>query len=257
MYTLGREQSFQAIAEAGYELVELSAGPPHLDLSELSHAEMASLGSELERHHLRCVSINPIELNPISSNAELANATYRQYRSAIELAAELGAASVVMITGRRSPLIPMPEAQAKDLLRAHLHRLLPVAAKLGVTLTLEPVPYGFLQTASEVSSFIEEFEFDGLGITVDCANSFFAGADPADELRANAALVKLVHISDSWRERWAHVQIGRGEIDFRAVADALREIGYAGPTVYELVDGEDPAARFQTDRVPLLGWGWR
>ena len=156
------------------------------------------------------MSINPIELNPISSNAELATATYRQYRAAIELAADLGAAAVVMITGRRSPLIPMPEAQAKNLLRTHLDQLLPVAAKLGVTLTFDARAATVALTAERgFVGFIEEFEIAGLAITVDCPNILFAGADPAAEIRANADLVKLAHISDSWHERWAHAQIGR------------------------------------------------
>jgi sugar phosphate isomerase/epimerase len=256
LYRASREEALRQIAEAGYELVELSATPPFLDLSDVGAQEQRRIKQDLERNRLKCVSINPVELNPITANRDLSEACHRQYRAAIELASALEARSIVMITGRRSPLIPVPEAEARDLLRAHLELLVPVAERLGVTLTLEPVPYGFLQTAAEVASFIRDTGMSELGITLDCANTFFAGADPAEEVRAVGELVKLVHISDSWRARWAHTQVGLAEIDFAAFARALEESAYAGPTIYELVDGDDPGPRLRADRGRLSKWGW-
>ena len=140
LYHAGREDSFRAIAEAGYGLIELSACPPHLDLSDVGPQERRRIAGELERHGLRCVSTNPVELNPISENAQLKAATAHQYRAAIELTGELGGGAVVMITGRRSPLIPVGEAHARELLRGHLEALLPLARSLQVTIALEPVP---------------------------------------------------------------------------------------------------------------------
>jgi sugar phosphate isomerase/epimerase len=256
LYDASRAESLRAIAEAGYELIELAACPPHLDLSELGPGERRAIAAEIERPDLRAVSVNPVELNPISENAQLKAATAHQYRVAIELAGELGAASVVMITGRRSPLIPVAEARARELLRAHLEALLPIAGPLGVTIALEPVPYGFLQTASDVAGFIDESGLQGVGIAADCANLLVVGADPAQEVRANGERVAIAHVSDSWRARWAHTQIGRGEIDFEAFARALSDISYSGPTIYELVDGEDPGPRLRGDRDALRERGW-
>ena len=134
IYHLNREAALGRIAEAGYELVELGGSPPHLDLSDLKPDERRRIRGELERHQLTCVAINPIELNPISPNAALSELAYLQYRSAIELAAEVGAVHVVVIPGRRNLFIPMPERQAKELLRAQLERLLAVsgAARGGI-----------------------------------------------------------------------------------------------------------------------------
>jgi sugar phosphate isomerase/epimerase len=256
LYSGSLDDALRQIAEAGYRSIELAVGPPHLDVSDGASEVRRNLRRQLESYGLTCVSTNPLELNPVTANHELFDAACRQYRAAIELSAEVGAQSVVMVIGRRSPLVPMPMEAAKDLLRAQVDRLLPVAQKAGVTLTLEPVPYGFIETAVDAAAFIAEFGADGLGLTVDSANVYFAGADPAEQLRATAPLVKVAHISDSWRDRWAHTQIGRAEVDFAAFAAALREIGYAGPTVYELADGEDPAQRFRDDLVQLASWGW-
>ena len=256
LYRADREQAMRQVAEAGYRLLELSAVPPLLDLTDVSAEERRKIRSQLERYELQCVAVNPVELNPISVNTELAAACFHQYRTAIELTAELGGESVVMITGRRNGLIPGPEQHHRNVLRNHLERLAPVAVRLGVTICLEPVPYGFLQTAAELAGFIAESGIDGVGIALDCANSFFAKADPAQEVDACREFLGLAHVSDSWRDRWGHTQVGTAEIDIGAFAGALERRGWSGPTIYELVDGEDPAPRFRGDREQLAGWGW-
>jgi sugar phosphate isomerase/epimerase len=256
LYRADREQAMRQVAEAGYRLLELSAVPPLLDLTDVSAEERRNIKAQLERYELQCVSVNPVELNPISTNRELSDACFHQYRTAIELTAELGGGSIVMITGRRNGLIPGPEELPRNVLRNHLERLAPVAVRLGVTICLEPVPYGFLQTAAELAGFIDESGIEGLGIALDCANSFFAKADPAQEVEASREFLALAHISDSWRDRWGHTQIGTAEVDLGAFARALERRGYSGPTIYELVDGEDPAPRFRGDLEQLSEWGW-
>jgi sugar phosphate isomerase/epimerase len=255
-YSRGLEDSLRDIVDAGYDQLELTLGAPHIDLSDFDAGARQRVKKELDGLGLNVVSTNPIELNPISGNTDIQEMTYRQYRAAIEFTADLGAGSVVMITGRRNPLIPMPEQKAKDRLRGQLERLLPIAQALNVTIALEPVPFGFLQTASVVAPFVREYGSDGLGIALDAANSYFAGADPAAEALASGELTSIVHISDAWRTRFAHTHVGAGELDFGAFASALRGSGYTGSTVYELVDGEDPAPRLRRDRAVLAGWGW-
>ncbi len=248
--------SFAQIADAGYRLVEIGASAPHLDLSDVKSDECRRIRRALDRYGLTCVAINPIEMNPVSPNAAIRDLAHRQYRTAIEVAAELGATRVVMITGRRNVFIPMPEAQAKELLGGELARLLPFAERAGVSIALEPVPFGFMQSAREAAAFIRDLGMTGVGITLDCANVLFAGVDPNADARACEGCVSLVHISDTWRDRLAHTQVGSAEVDLAGFAHAVRESGYPGPTVYELADGEDPAPRLRSDWARLSGWGW-
>jgi sugar phosphate isomerase/epimerase len=256
LYRAPLSDALKSIAAAGYEAVELSAGPPHIDLSAHGSTERAELKRLLARAGLSCVATNPIELNAISANADLAAATLRQYRAALELSADVEAQAVVMVTGRRNPLIPMPEQDARAALSRHLEVLAPLAEKLGVTLALETVPYGFLESATELSTYVAELGVRNLGMTVDCANVFTAGYDPVVELQSSAAHLSVVHISDSWRDRWAHTQVNHGELDFAAIGSALRSIEFTGPSVYELVDGEDPEPRLRADWTALRSWGW-
>lgn len=256
IYRATLDDALRQIADAGYSQVELAVGPPHFPSLPVSPGERRHVKQQLEHYGLSCVSTNPLELNPVTANPDLFEVARRQYQGAIELSAELGANAVVMVAGRRSPLVPMSRADANDLLVAMLEQLLPVAERLGVTLTVEAVPYGFIETAAQALAFAAETGMDDLKLTVDCANVFFAGSDPADDLRAAASAVAVVHISDTWRARWAHTQIGTAEVDLEAFAAAVEEIDFAGPTVYELADQEDPAPRFKADRERLATLGW-
>ena len=135
-------------------------------------------------------------------------------------------------------------------------RLVPVARELGVTVSIEAVPYGFLQTANEIANFIEESDLPDVGITLDCANLHFVGADSVTEMQDQSSKVSVVHISDSWRDRWAHARVGVAEIDFAAIGATLQQLQFRGPTVYELAEPEDPGPRLGADWESLSKWGW-
>ena len=46
------------------------------------------------------------------------------------------------------------------------------------------------------------------------------------------------------------------QVDFAAFNTALAAVGFAGPTVYELVDGHDPSPRLPADLAALAKAGW-
>lgn len=256
LYRTSLDDAFGKIADAGYGRVELAVGPPHFPSPPLGVGERRLVKRQLQRYDLACVATNPLELNPVTANPDLFEAARRQYNGAIELSADLGAEAVVMVAGRRSPLVPMSMEDANALLARMLEELLPVAERLGVTLTVEPVPYGFIETGAQAHAFVQQTGISDIKLTIDCANVFFAGADPAEDLRASGSAVGVVHVSDSWRTRWAHTQIGTAEVDFDSFAAAVDEIDFAGPVVYELADPADPAPRLRADVERLASLGW-
>jgi len=95
----------------------------------------------------------------------------------------------------------------------------------------------------------------GRRVTYDAANAL-AQEDPVAGVARLGRYLAIAHVSDAWRTRWAHTSVGRGEVDFAAFAGALTAAGFAGPTVYELVDGEDPAPRLPADLAALEKAGW-
>lgn len=249
--------ALRCLARHGFESIELTTAPPHLNAATCGPYERHELARTLRSLDLGVVSVNPsfADINLISTNPEFREVSERQIRDNIELAADLDAAYVVVIPGRRHALAPAPDDAARAVLDDALDRLLRRAVKLGVTITLENNPYGYLGPAAQLLEIVEQHDSPHLRITYDVANAL-AIEDPSEGVRRLGRHLALAHISDTWRTRWAHTSVGRGEVDFTAFAKTLSDIGFAGPTVYELVDGEDPEPRLADDLAQLRSAGW-
>jgi sugar phosphate isomerase/epimerase len=246
LYTASLESTLESIARAGFSLVEIAPLSPHLTLTGREEAANRALRLLLDRLHLTCVSVNAPELNLISPNLQVRELALEQYRESIALAGELGAQVVVVIPGRRSPLIPMPEDAALGLAVAQLSLLTRDAHRHHVNLAIEPVPFGFAESAGEVASLVRQVGDERVGMALDVANIHGRENVPEAVLLAGSSLL-IAHLSDTWRDRWAHTAIGKGEVDFGEFTRALRSSGFTGPCIYELVDGIDPGPRIAGD----------
>lgn len=249
--------ALRAIAGHGVRAVELTTAPPHLFTSCFGPYERLELHKLLSRLSLSVVSVNPTfaDLNLVSTNPEIREITERQLVAEIELAADLGAPYVVVVPGRRHPLVPAPEDAAEKVLCDGLGRLADRAAAVGVVLALENSPYGYLGTSADLVRIVSHLGSAHVRIAYDVANAL-AQEDPAEGVRTVGASLVLAHVSDTWRARWAHTSIGYGEVDFSGFAHALKAARFAGPTVYELADGADPEPRLRADLAALSAAGW-
>lgn len=249
--------ALHALASHGIREFELTTASPHLFTRQFGRYERQELLGTLRALDLTVISVNPsyVDINLISTNPEIRDVSERQLIAEIELAADLGASYVVIIPGRRHALSPAPEDAAEAVLHEGLGRLLDRAAALGITIALENSPYGYLGTSAELVRIAEQWNTRHLRLAYDVANAL-AQEDPAEGVKRAAPYVAIAHVSDTWASRWAHTSIGRGEVDFAAFAAALRDIGFQGSTVYELVDGDDPAPRLAADLAALRAAGW-
>jgi sugar phosphate isomerase/epimerase len=249
--------ALRSLAAHDVRSLELTTAPPHLFTTYFGRYERLELARLLRALDLRVISVNPsfVDLNLISTNPELRDLTERQLLTEIELAHDLSASFVVVIPGRRHALAPAPDAAARAVLDEGLSRLVPRAAALGVTICLENSPYGYLGLAADLLDVVKAWDSQNLRITYDVANAL-ALEDPSLGVARLGPYLALAHVSDTWRDRWAHTSVGRAEVDFPAFARALATAGFTGPTVYELVDGEDPGPRLASDLAALAAAGW-
>jgi sugar phosphate isomerase/epimerase len=249
------ESCLESIARAGYKLVEIAPVSPHLPVGGFDWLQRKRLKRLLDDQGLTCVSINPAELNLFSPNADLREVALRQYRQSIALAHDLGAPIVNVVPGRAGVLISMPARDARELALQQLPLLLKDAHEYGVSLALETVPFGLIRLAAELAALVRAIGDKRLGICVDVAN-IHGHEDVRKTVSSAGPLLMMAHLSDTWRHRFAHTSLGRGEVDFAGYLAALREQKFHGPCVYELVDGEDPDPRIGADLVTLKKWGW-
>jgi sugar phosphate isomerase/epimerase len=249
--------ALRALSQHGVTSIELTTAPPHLFTPHFGRYERHELTRLLNGLGLQVASVNPsfVDINLISTNPEIREVSEQQLAAEIELAADLGARYVVIVPGRRHQLAPAPADAARAVLDDGLARLTARAAELGVTIALENSPYGYLGTSAELVDVVAGHDTPSLRVTYDAANAL-GQEDPAEGVARLGPYLALAHVSDTWRTRWAHTSIGRGEVDFPAFAAALAAAGFTGPTVYELADGEDPVPRLKSDLTALEAAGW-
>ncbi|MGH3121827.1 MAG: sugar phosphate isomerase/epimerase family protein [Streptosporangiaceae bacterium] len=251
------QDALRALARHGFRSLELTTAPPHLFAPDFGAYERRELAQMLATLGMTVVSVNPsfVDLNLVSTNPEIRETSVRQLLANIELAADIGASFVVVIPGRRHALAPAPDGAARAVLDRELARLIHRAEELGITIALENSPYGFLGRSADLVEIVDRWRSPRLRITYDVANAL-AIEDPSEGLRRIGPRLALAHVSDAWRDKWAHTSAGRGEVDFAGFARTLSDMGYAGPTVYELVDGTDPEPRLPADLSALAAAGW-
>ncbi|THF55295.1 sugar phosphate isomerase/epimerase family protein [Ollibium composti] len=251
------DEALAQLAACGIEAVEFFPYPPHLDPASFGSYERSRVKRMMRDLGLRCASVNfTMELNLMALHAGLHRLAMAEFKRAMEIGADLGAPCLVLPFGRRHSLMPAPADTTLDYLCAEVSALADHGQRGGIKVALETLPFDLLSTGKAVLDIVERIGHPNLGICYDCTNTL-GFEDPAAGVAAVRDRLLLVHISDSWRDRWAHTSIGRGDIDFPAFAAALDAIGYDGDLVYEVMDGEDPTPRLRGDLAKLKQAGFR
>lgn len=241
----------------GYRTFEILATAPHFWPSSLGSAARRDIPRRLRDEGLRILSFNhpSLDHNLVSPMPEMRRYTVERFVEFVVLAGEWGVPWIVVVPGKVSPLFPAPRPWIEEWFQAGIRALADAAKAAGVQLLIENVPTAWLPKAEDVAVALDALEIPELGVCYDVANAAFIGEDPAAGVKRLAKRVKLVHLSDTGRERWRHDPIGQGRVDFGAFAAALRDIDYAGPSMLEIIspapDRDIPESH---RRLVPLGW---
>jgi inosose dehydratase len=162
---------------------------------------------------------------------------------------EVGAVDVVLIqalsaerarcAGRSAEATRLDDARWSDMVSA-IERTAQVAADHGLHASFHPHAGTYVEFADEIARLMDDLD-DGLGLCVDTGHCAYAGIDPADLLRRHGHRVRHLHLKDL---RGEVVREGRafqdavaagvfcpldaGDVDLRAVRDALADLEYDG-----------------------------
>jgi len=129
-----------------------------------------------------------------------------------------------------------------------------------VRLLLENVPFTFLPTAADMKKVAEEIG-PQVGINYDVCNGAYIKEDVGEAIRMLGAMCENVHMSDTGFGDFKHDRLGTGIVDPAPAARALRDIGYDGYTVLEIITdanapGADPDADIRVSHDILARHGW-
>jgi sugar phosphate isomerase/epimerase len=195
-----------------------------------------------------------LDINVISLDPAIRAASIQELLDNIELASDLGAEVVVTSPGRRHPLIPAPADDAENLSLEAIGQLVRRGEALGVTVGLENLPSHFATTGSAVRRLVERIDSPRCRVVFDVANAFMT-QEPSEGLREAAPFLSLVHFSDTHQDRWEHLPLGLGDVDFATTTRTLKDLGYQGPILLETTYPQDPDLGIRQSLSVLAGLG--
>ena len=198
--------------------------------------------------------------DPIAQDKALAMAV-----EAIEQTAKLGANTFLLVPGHGKD---GSATEVRQRAEQAVAAMIPRATELGVSILIENVwnemfydpDGGTDQTADELVAFVDTFQTDRtkpnpVGVQFDIGNHWKYG-DPAGWIRTLGNRIIKLDIKGFCRATDKFVPITEGDIDWPAVADALKQIHYQGWVAAEVPGGDEAYLRLvsqQVDRALQLG----
>jgi L-ribulose-5-phosphate 3-epimerase len=154
------------------------------------------------------------------------------------------------------PAVVNPKTSYKDAWsrsQTAIRKLIPLAEESKVIIAIEEVWNKFLVSPLEFARYIDEFNSPWIKAYFDVGNVVFYGY-PQDWIRTLGKRIVKLHLKDfafrQGRTEWTDLKAG--QIDWKAVYDALSEIGYKGDATVELRSGDEAYLRGVSERVDQI-----
>jgi hexulose-6-phosphate isomerase len=221
------EERFRRARDAGFEGVEVDA------VSDDSEALRLRAAAEAAGIAIHAVYVPDNWLNPLSGrNPASLRAAIRNTLRALECARAMKADSILLIPGIVTDEVSYSEAyqRSQAIIRAEI---LPAAEELGIVLAIENVWSGFLLSPLEYVRFIDDLGSPWAKALLDVGNML--SGHPEYWVRTVGARIAKLHVKDfrvrfgrAGHGRFAWCRVGEGAICWRAVRDALLEVGFSG-----------------------------
>lgn len=226
MHTWMRSESIRTSIERlpalGYEAIEIAGAPEAIDTGEVR--------SVLRASGVRCfgaVSLMTPERSLLARDEKRRAASVRYIKDCITMVKELGGQEMSVVPGSVGQLVPeaTPEEEWKWAVES-LKECNEHAGRCGVRIGVEPInrfETFFINRAAQAIALAE-----AVGPTCGvCLDSFHMALEESDMHAAiRAAGDRLVDFHIGENNRFAP---GQGTIDWAAVVETLREVGYDGP----------------------------
>jgi len=253
------EESLKEIKALGFKYIELMTTIPHIWPPALTQSQRSDLRVQIERLELELVAINPtfLDINMASTNPGLRRESVQQIMDQITLAHDLGAKIIVVIVGKRHPLMAPPfETVWEKFAKEGVLRCVEHAEKHNVIFGLENGPSLFVDNTDKMLFILNEVGSSSMKMVFDVANaSMVESLDSAfEKIKDHLA---HVHLSDTDYQTWTHSPVGVGKIDFGSVAKKLKEIKYSGISILETTYAEDPKWGIMSSVEKLRPLGWQ
>ena len=172
-------------------------------------------------------------------------------RTSLHNAKLWGSDAVLLVPAVVNPQTSYREAWSRS--QKEIRKLLPLAEELKIVIAIEEVWNKFLLSPLEMATYVGEFKSQWIQAWFDVGNVVLYGY-PQDWIRTLGKSIAKVHLKDFRRKENGYdwVNLGDGDVDWAAVREAFRDIGYAGSAITELNGGDEAYLRDVSRRVDRL-----
>ncbi len=254
------EEACQYAGRTGYEAIEIAPFTLVRYVTEVSAAGRVHLREVAARAGLAVVGIHWVlaqteGLHLTHPDLAVRERTARYLVDLVEFDADVGGRVLVFGSPKQRSLLPGVEAeQARDWAVEGFRDAVRCAEDRGVTICFEPLApaeTNFINTAEEAMALVRRLPSPAFRIILDVKAM-------SSEARPIPAIIRA-----SW-PHFAHFHAndpnlkgpGFGEVDFRPIAAALKEVGYAGAVSVEVFNFEDGPEVIATRSLEYLRRVW-
>lgn len=250
------EDTFAHAARVGYAGVEIAPFTLANAVTDISAAERQRLRDVAARNKIEIVGLHWLLAKPEGlylnhTDANIRSRTAKYFVELVSCCADLG--GKIMVVGspkQRNVLDGVSHSQAWDWTATTFRDAVRCAEDRGVTICFEPLSpaeTNFVNTAAEAIEFIKPFNSPAFKIILD--------------VKAMCSETKTIPqiIRESW-PHFAHFHAndknlmgpGFGDVDFRPIAKALKEVGYDDYVSVEVFKFEEGADTIATKSIEYL-----
>ncbi|MGH6924673.1 MAG: sugar phosphate isomerase/epimerase family protein [Propylenella sp.] len=254
------EDAIRRIAGAGFTAIELIAwNKDHLD-NYWTKTKIADIRKELTTSGLALSQLVHTPHDLSSADKAKRDAAVVQWGKAVEVGADLGTPIVNMVSSHPFAMRDtqeMPRITTKPLVQKYATRDVPrdvdwdqnfrdyvdamrrcaeLCAKAGTRMSVEPHPGRYLANHDGALRLLEHVDHPAMGINFDPSHTFPIGDFPNITVYRLGKNIIHLHVSDNDGVTNVHWRPGMGKIDWLAMFQALKDVGYDGVVSIELED---------------------
>ncbi|NPV87615.1 MAG: sugar phosphate isomerase/epimerase [Anaerolineae bacterium] len=227
------------LAAAGYDVVDIWGGRPHVYRRDYDQHGLESLRTLIEQHGMRVASFLPAFFryphNLASPNPIVRADSLEYVRLCAENAAILGASYLLICPPRL--LHGQTPAEGWNLFAESLKIVCDEAERLSLKVILEPVNvavFDLINTAADAMKMVHQLNRSNLGVVLDTGHLHLSNETFDQALDILSEKLFLVQVNDNDGKRQQNLVPGDGTFDFKAFFSALRQRGFDGVVSAEL-----------------------
>ncbi len=254
------EDAVRRIAASGFGAMELIAWNADYLENYWTTAKVADIRKELAASGIALSQFVHTPHDLSSDDGTKRTLAVEHWKKAVAVGAELGSPIINMVASHPFAMrdtVEMPRITTKPLVQTYATRGVPrnvdwdrnfkdyvdalracaeACDQAGVMMSVEPHPGRYLANHDGALRLLEHVDHPAMGINFDPSHTFPCGDFPDITVyRLNRHIIHI-HASDNDAVTNVHWRPGMGKIDWRAMFQALKDVGYDGVVSIELED---------------------